>query len=792
VGNTPTCSRRETPRDLFCLGLIVTVGFVLRFAALGTPGVIRDEALALLAAERSPLFIWMRALTTDAHPPYFYYIVKVLLFLGHSDFAIRLFPAAAGTFSVYLIYRLAQRFFDNNVSLLAASLLAAYPLHLQMSRILRPHPFIVCLTILAMAWLIDFIRTPSRNNLIKLAILNCTLLLFHFNTILIVGTEAACVLTVLPYAARADIIGRFLPFLGITALSLLLDIPLLLVRLGQFPGFDLNLSMAWTFQRSVVNLNKMLAVFPLPLTNVAGWALFALGLLSLARSQRRAALYLGAFIVLPLVVLILAKYGLFYEPWHIAFIIPALLAFCANGLASILPRVGAAQLTAAAIPCVAAVFFFTIQHEALYSMNASIFGYEEGYKKIALHLQPHIKSPSAILFNQVFERNFVNWYIRQFTPLDLTLNRLLPTDPAVTVALVADGPIYSDQDHPEEPRQAIDKLLADFGTPTAVETLSCATITTWNRPRRPATAIDTLPYKGTFTAYAPDFLQTAFQAENVQILLSPLAHTIAPAAYDQPGTFTARFENKTQAEAFSLALNMVVRHTGKNHTFQVFCTFDNEEPLPVFALPLAWASDRVQIQLQRHRPFRHLDVSVVMVDPESNVSFYTTSDSICFEQFELTAHELDRNLDPDVAVVFENMGEVETVSEGRFRWGVGQQSTLRFNLAHPAAMHLDIACNNPIPGQTLEIMANGISLGKIGPLAPQPWLAETTPLQLDFAGKPGENEVTLRYGFYNHMTPGPLESTFAPGDGRQLAMAFTKLKLTPEGTPKDSFVVQAP
>ncbi|EKO39239.1 MAG: Dolichyl-phosphate-mannose-protein mannosyltransferase [Solidesulfovibrio magneticus str. Maddingley MBC34] len=782
-------SGRETSRDMLLLGLIVTVGFVLRFAELGTPGLIRDEALVLVAAEHGPLYIWLRALTTDAHPPYFYFIVKALLFMGHSDFALRLFPAAAGTLSVYLLYRLARRLFDPGTSLLAAALLAAYPLHLQMSRLLRPHPFIVCLTILAMAWLLDFIRDPSRRNLIRLAVLNAALLLFHFNTLLIVGTEAACLLAVLPFASRTAVLRRYLPFLGITALSLLLDLPLLLLRLGKFPGFDLNLSMAWTLTRSVVNLDKMLALFPLPWVNIAGWALFAVGAVSLARTRRLTALYLGAFIVLPLGVLILAKYGLFYEPWHIAFIIPALLLFCAQGAGALLPRRGAVQLAAAMVPCLAAVLFFTVRHEALYAMDSSIFGYEECYKKMAIHLQPHLKSPSAVLFNESFERNFVNWYLRQFTTSDLARNRILPTDPVVSTALVADGPIYSDRDHPEAVRQAADKLLADCGTPVAVNALSCATITAWDIARRPGAVIDALPYKGLFDAYAPDFLRTVFQAENVQILLSPLANTIAPAAYDQPGRFSARFENKTRVKASAIGLDMVLRRAGKGHVFQVSCAYDDEEPRLVFDLPPDWTAEKARIRLQRRKPFTFLTVTVTMADPESNVSFYGISDSIRFEKMDVAVSEPDGVLDADVAVDMEHIGEVETVPEGRFRWGDGPQSAMRFHLDRPEPMRLDMACNNPIPGQTVEILVNGVVMGKVGPLAAQPWLAQTTPVHLDFAGQAGDNVVTLRYGAYNHQEPAAPGSTFAPDDGRPLALAFTTLKLSRAGEQQDSFVV---
>jgi len=572
----------------------------------------------------------------------------------------------------------------------------------------------------------------------------------------------------------------------------MLDIPLLLLRLGKFPGFDLNLSMGWTLQRSLVNLDKMLALFPLPMASIAGWTLFAIGVMHLVRWRRMQACYLGAFIVLPLGVLILAKYGLFYEPWHIAFIIPSLLAFCAQGLAVLVPRAAWVQMAAVIIPCAASLFFLTVRHDAFYAANSSIFGYEECYKKIATALPRYLKSPDAILFNESFERNFVNWYVQQFSRSDLTLNRIRALDPSVSVALVADGPIYSDQNHPEETRQIADELLADFGPPTNIEPLSCATITAWDLLRHPGSVMSNLPYNGTFNAYAPEFLRTVLHAENVQILLSPQAHTIAPTTYDQPGRFTARFENRTGAETMNLDLGITFRKTGNSHLLNIFCSFDGQEPEQVFALTQVWSADGARIRLQRLQPFTFLDVTVEMADPETNVSFYGMSDAIRFEKMRLAARALTPDLDSGVAVLEENLGDVETAPEGRYRWGSGPESKLHFNLKKAKPMRLELDFNNPIEGQVLEIITNGTILKTIGPLAAQKWLGQTTSAHLDFEGLSGDNIITFRYKTYNHNKSGHPESTFAASDGRRLAVAFTKLRILQTGLQEDSFVTGLP
>lgn len=764
------------------LAVIVGIGFLLRFAWLDGPTLMRDEALVLTAAQQSPLFILLRALVHDAHPPYFYYLTKILLVFGHSDFATRFFPALAGSASVFFLHRFATRLLSREAALIAAGLLAGYFLHVQISRTVRPHPYIVCLTVISLTWLLGFLRDPNRRNLLKLTVLNLALLLFHFNALLIIGAQMTLVALLLPGAWHAQARRRFITFLAISAASMSVNLPMFLYRLGKFPGFNLNLSMQWTLERSIVNLDKMMALLPLEPSIPAGWLLFALGLGLLWARKRFAALFLTCAIFLPIAALILAKYGLFYEPWHISFIIPCLLAVCAHALAWLLRTRALAMAAALAIPLCAATVIFVSRHDALYSMRASIFGYEECNKKLAQALPRGVGTPYAVLFNDISELGFVNWYTRQFSSLDMTRNNLGPQDSSVDISLVANGLIYSDENNAAEVARRAEKLLADFGTQRGAEDFGCSSIHRWNYARTPGVRLDGPPAKTAFTAYAPDFLKHVWQALNVQVYLSPLAHSVFPSTFDQPGSFTARFQSSAPLPATDLALDLGFSLEGSGNTFDVACSFDGGPRQQALLTHGPAGPAQARVLLRAPAPFHTLDVIVTMTTSSLSPSFASVSDAVRFEKMELTAlPSAPEEFRLDLPVAVRDLSQVEAAPEGSYRWGSGPETALRFKVARAGQIRLELGLNNPIPGQSVTILLNGKEVRRLDNMPPHPWLKNPEHLSIDMDAQAGENTVLLRYDLWNGKFPAPHHASFAPGDGRKLAMAFTRLRLLAPG-----------
>ena len=110
----------------WALVAILLLGFALRLHRLGADSLWYDETVSVhLAAKSIPALVAHTA--GDIHPPGYYLLLHVWVRLaGLSEFATAYLSLFFGLVLVALAYRLAARFFDWRVGLLAAFLVAAH------------------------------------------------------------------------------------------------------------------------------------------------------------------------------------------------------------------------------------------------------------------------------------------------------------------------------------------------------------------------------------------------------------------------------------------------------------------------------------------------------------------------------------------------------------------------------------------------------------------------------------------------------------------------------------------
>lgn len=96
-----------------------------------------DEAAQAIESAR-PLFQQFN-IEGDFQPPLFHLLLHFWMYLGHSEFGMRLLPVFFGVGTVYMTYLTAREFFGYKGALLAAFLLAVSPYHIYYSQELRPY-----------------------------------------------------------------------------------------------------------------------------------------------------------------------------------------------------------------------------------------------------------------------------------------------------------------------------------------------------------------------------------------------------------------------------------------------------------------------------------------------------------------------------------------------------------------------------------------------------------------------------------------------------------------------------
>lgn len=172
---------KSDPWHLILLGIICVAGAVFRFYGLhfGLPHTYHPDEIPKVNAI-------MRMVATRSlnphyflHPSlllYFTYAVNTIFhvcgmegeFRASAFLAGRTVSAVAGTLSIPLVYLLGRRLLNSSSALLAAALLAFFPLHITCSRYLKEDVLLTCF-ILAAAWLVVKAAQDGQRALLLLA-----------------------------------------------------------------------------------------------------------------------------------------------------------------------------------------------------------------------------------------------------------------------------------------------------------------------------------------------------------------------------------------------------------------------------------------------------------------------------------------------------------------------------------------------------------------------------------------------------------------------------------------------
>jgi hypothetical protein len=117
-----------------------------------------------------------------------------------------------------------------------------------------------------------------------------------------------------------------------------------------------------------------------------------------------------------------------------------------------------------------------------------------------------------------------------------------------------------------------------------------------------------------------------------------------------------------------------------------------------------------------------------------------------------------------------HLGKIEHNAANIWRWGLGPQSELRFELPEATDLLLEFDFANVIAGQTVTVLANGEAVAVFPDLAVDAREDRRIPL----AGRQGANTVAIAVSDWNHG-----KTTFAPADIRPMGLFIRKLRLVP-------------
>tara|TARA_Y100000310_G_scaffold345688_1_gene468298 strand:- start:3074 stop:4213 length:1140 start_codon:yes stop_codon:yes gene_type:complete len=177
-------------KSLKILFLILLVALALRVYKLDDKEFGTDEEWTLEHTSQILEGSFFENAGTHAHPPLFYTIISPFWALSnHSIMLLRSLMVLFSLISISLVFFIGRKFFGENISLLAAALLAFSPFHLMYSQHLRSYIFIMSIALIAIFVLYNFLKTASKKSLALLTFLYICLFYLHTLTAFFVVSQ---------------------------------------------------------------------------------------------------------------------------------------------------------------------------------------------------------------------------------------------------------------------------------------------------------------------------------------------------------------------------------------------------------------------------------------------------------------------------------------------------------------------------------------------------------------------------------------------------------------------------
>jgi mannosyltransferase len=159
---------------------IMGAALALRLYQLGAQSLWFDETYTVLVA-RMPVKLGLDFLVADGvHPPLFYWIEKVVLSLGESDWLVRLPAMIFGVLGVLVLYLFTERWIGRRVGLVSALLLAASPFHIWYSQEARMYSLLALLALISMWGYLQILNKPPRRHYVIFALSSALAYLTHY------------------------------------------------------------------------------------------------------------------------------------------------------------------------------------------------------------------------------------------------------------------------------------------------------------------------------------------------------------------------------------------------------------------------------------------------------------------------------------------------------------------------------------------------------------------------------------------------------------------------------------
>ena len=195
------------------LVLILLLAFGLRVYRLGSQGLWADE-MQTSALARFPFGVMFETLLSHrVHVPLYFLVMRLWVWVGTAEFALRFFSLVWGVAAVALVYRLGKEMAQEGAGLIAALLLAASPFHIWFSQEARMYTLVATSVLAASVFLVRLLRRDAWTDWVGYGA--CMLVAVYTHYLAVLVLVAHYVLFSLHYRLLRPIFAKWLVTAGL-------------------------------------------------------------------------------------------------------------------------------------------------------------------------------------------------------------------------------------------------------------------------------------------------------------------------------------------------------------------------------------------------------------------------------------------------------------------------------------------------------------------------------------------------------------------------------------------------
>jgi 4-amino-4-deoxy-L-arabinose transferase-like glycosyltransferase len=320
--------------------LITLLGFALRIYQLGSESLWLDEAttFSLSSGTFGQIF---QATSGDVHPPLYYYLVHFFLLAGDSEFMVRLPSMLLGVLSIPLIYLVTTRLFSQKEGLISSFLLSISLMHIFYSQEARMYSMLAFLTLASLYFFYYAIETNKKEAWILFVLFTIMNIYTHYFGFFIFPIEILYYFLINVRISKSlrkikiKNISHFKMFILSVVTIIILIIPRIQVFIEQAAS-RVGGEVTWGIGQSNF-LPILLARFSTfsSSQSFVYLALFTIGIFASIAYNRKQALLIGLWFILPIIVSYYLAAVMPFQPRYLIFLLPAFLILVSRGITAL-------------------------------------------------------------------------------------------------------------------------------------------------------------------------------------------------------------------------------------------------------------------------------------------------------------------------------------------------------------------------------------------------------------------------------------------------------------------------